>query len=71
MSKKNKKKRKIGFASSGYTKSGRANERKLITDRFDRASDILIQARVARLVDGRFVLFAPHKKIGRINLTDI
>lgn len=40
-------KKKVVFMSSGRTKSGRANKRKLITDCFYRASDILIQAWVA------------------------
>lgn len=51
--------------------SVRADEHKFITDRFHRASDILVQAWMARLVDRRFVLLASHKKIGWINLTDI
>jgi len=48
-----------------------ANEHELITNRFDRARDVFIQARVARLVDGRLVLLASDEKICRINLTNV
>jgi hypothetical protein len=48
-----------------------ANEHKLITDCFHRPSDILVQARMARLVDRCLVLLASHEKISRVNLPNI
>ena len=47
------------------------NEGKLIADRFHRASDILVQAWMARLIYGSLVLLAPHKQVSWIDLTDI